>query len=137
MTPHLAGRGQERGEHGDNGDHEEPCDNESGESPAGELRLDQWLYDVRLVGLVSHYVSLPLFVASPISKFYRCCLELASGSNVDVVLLERPPLGEDWVHRRLWVGWIFKVAIRYALLRLETGQKLDELDSISAVLGVS
>ena len=68
MAPHLAGRGQERGEYGDNGNHEEPCDNESCEGPAGEARLDQWPYDVRLVGLVSHHVSIPLFVACPIRE---------------------------------------------------------------------
>src|SRR5262245_56717867 len=112
MAPHLAGWGQERGEHGDHGDHEKPRDHESCEGPARESRLDQWPYNIHLVGLVLHHVPMPLFVASPIGKFYRCSLEFARGSNVDIVLLERSPLDEEREHGRLWVGWIFKVALR-------------------------
>jgi hypothetical protein len=63
---------------------------------------------------------MPLFVASPIGEFYRCSLEFARSSNVDIVLLERSPLGEDRLHWCLWVGWIFKIALCYALLRFGT-----------------
>jgi hypothetical protein len=72
------------------------------------------------MGLVSYHVLVALFVASPIGQFYRCSLEFASCRNVNVILLKWSPLGEDWVHWRLWIGWIFKVGLRDALLRLRT-----------------
>ena len=72
--------------------------------------LTSGLYDIRLVCLVSHHVSTPLFVTGSISQFDRGRLELARSTHVDVVLLERPPLGEDRMHRRLGVGRIFHVA---------------------------
>ncbi len=63
---------------------------------------------------------MPLFVANSIGQFERCWLQLTCGRGINIVLLERPALGEDRMHRRLWVSWVFKVAIDQQLLRLRT-----------------
>ena len=63
---------------------------------------------------------MPLFVTDPIRELDRCCLQLTCGRDVNVVLLERPPLGEDRVYGCLWVRGVFKVAIHQQLLRLRT-----------------
>src|SRR5262249_1559360 len=52
MTPHLAGRGHEGGEHGEHGYGEEPSNAHSGHGPAGEPRLDPCPYHIRLVRVV-------------------------------------------------------------------------------------
>ena len=43
---------------------------------------------------VSHHVFLPLFVTYSIRELDRCCLQLTCSRDVNVVLLERPPLSE-------------------------------------------
>jgi hypothetical protein len=55
---------------------------------------------------------------------------------VNVVLLEWPPLGEEWVYWRWWIRRVFKMVIYQQLLDLGAYQKLDALDGISTVPGV-
>src|SRR6266511_2275558 len=136
MAPHLASRGHERGEDRENGDREKPGDAYSCEGPAGKSPLDRYPDNVRRVYVVSYHALMPLFVSCPVGKLDRCGLQLTRGRDVNIILLERAPLGEDRMHRCSWVGWVFKVVMHQLLLRLGAGQKLDELDGIGAVLGV-
>jgi hypothetical protein len=64
------------------------------------------------------------------------CLKLARRGDIDVVLLELAPPGEDGVDGGLRVRRVLEGVIGEHLLGLGRGQELDELDGVGAVLRV-